>query len=79
MQEEEQKPESVDPREKREVADILSELTIDHAARSAFARGANTLIVAEMVEDPDISQRLRRAFLDAFARTFEQNKNSGPE
>lgn len=58
--------------EKNEVQVLLESLSPDHAARAAFRRGANTLLLASMVEDPDISQRLRRVYLDAFERSLRQ-------
>ncbi len=60
--------------EKAEVRELLDSLTPDHVARAAFQRGANTLLIASMVEDPDISQRLRRVYLDGFERSLEAAK-----
>ncbi len=60
--------------EKKEVEGLLESLTPDHMAHAAFRRGANTLLIASMVEDPDISQRLRRVYLDGFERSLVRKK-----
>ncbi|MBV8030818.1 MAG: hypothetical protein JO035_04865 [Betaproteobacteria bacterium] len=68
-----------DALEKRAVAEILKVLPPDHEARKAFDSGANTLLVAELVSDPDISQRLRRVFLDGFERLLHRAKQACKE
>jgi hypothetical protein len=60
--------------ELHEVSKILSELKDDHVARQAFMRGANTLLLARMVENPDVSQRLRTAYLGGFERMMASRR-----
>jgi hypothetical protein len=75
MQEKEEKATGIFPADDVELADvarILAELKDDHIARQAFIKGANTLLLSAMVEHPDISQRLKRAYLNGFERLLRK-------
>ena len=65
-----------DDLELEEVAKILTELKADHVAKEAYTRGANTLLLASMVEDPMIAQRLRHAYLRGFERMMAKKRST---
>lgn len=63
-----------DNQERVEVAEILSELPSDHPARMALADGARTVEVARLLNDqPDLLERLKRAFLAGWHRVLDSD------
>lgn len=55
-----------------EVSDILDYLPEDHAARVAFARGADTIALTHLVADMVIVDRLKEAWLAGYRRMLER-------
>jgi hypothetical protein len=63
-----------DAEEHRAVATALETLPVDHAARRAYAEGADTIQLSHLVADrPDIVDELKEAYLAGYDRMLERS------
>jgi len=67
-----------DEEEHRAIAEILSVLPDDHAARLAYAAGADTIRLSHLVGDPELARRLIDAFLAGRGRVMDRTRHFKP-
>lgn len=66
-------PDLRDAAEREAVAALLSALPREHAARSAFAAGLDTIRLTHLVADrPDLVEALKDAFLAGYCRMLDR-------
>lgn len=71
-------PDIRDEEEKAEVARLLSALAEDHPARIAAARGADTIAVSHLVDDPNLVRALADASRAGWVRTLQRSGHFKP-
>ena len=62
-----------DPEEHACVTAALAGLPEDHPARKAYAEGVGTIELTHLVEDREIVEQLKQAFLAGYRRTLERS------
>ena len=65
-------PDLRDAVEREAVAALLSALLAEHAARVAFAHGADTIALTHLVGDMLLAEQLKEAWLASYRRMVER-------